>query len=53
MARLTEIHRQQCSAGDEVGLAVKKTAKESWDSVKKMRDGDEHVKAANMQSSSS
>jgi hypothetical protein len=32
-----------------VGLAVKKSAKEAWDSVKKMRDGDDRVKAANVQ----
>jgi hypothetical protein len=30
-------------------LAVKKSAKEAWDSVKKMRGGDERVKAANVQ----
>jgi hypothetical protein len=33
----------------KAGLAVKKTAKEAWDSVKKMRGGDERVKAANVQ----
>ncbi|CAN6238154.1 unnamed protein product [Urochloa humidicola] len=31
------------------GLAVKKSAKEAWDSVKKMRGGDDRVKAANVQ----
>jgi hypothetical protein len=33
----------------KVGLAVKKTAKEAWASVMKMRGGDERVKAANVQ----
>jgi hypothetical protein len=33
----------------KVGLAVKKTAKETWDSVKWMCGGDERVKAANVQ----
>jgi hypothetical protein len=33
----------------KAGLAVKKSAKEAWDSVKKMRGGDERVKAANVQ----
>ncbi|CAN6333479.1 unnamed protein product [Urochloa humidicola] len=33
----------------KAGLAVKKTAKEAWDSVKKMRGGDDRVKAANVQ----
>jgi hypothetical protein len=28
---------------------VKKSAKEAWDSVKKMRGGDNRVKAANVQ----
>jgi hypothetical protein len=31
------------------GLAVKKSAKQAWDSVKKMRGGDVRVKAANVQ----
>jgi hypothetical protein len=30
------------------GLAVKKTAKVAWVSMKKMRGGDERVKAANV-----
>ncbi|CAN6373153.1 unnamed protein product [Urochloa humidicola] len=33
----------------KAGLAVKKSAKEAWDSVKKMRGGDDRVKAANVQ----
>jgi hypothetical protein len=33
----------------KAGLAVKKTAKEAWVSVKKMCGGDERVKAANVQ----
>jgi hypothetical protein len=33
----------------KAGLAVKKTAKEAWASVMKMRGGDERVKAANIQ----
>jgi hypothetical protein len=32
----------------KVALVVKKTTKEAWDSVKKMHDGDDHVKAANV-----
>jgi hypothetical protein len=31
------------------GLAVKKSVKEAWESVKKMRGGDDRVKAANVQ----
>ncbi|CAO2174357.1 unnamed protein product [Urochloa humidicola] len=30
-------------------LAIKVTAKEAWDSVKSMREGDDHVKACNVQ----
>lgn len=33
----------------KAGHAVKKSAKEAWDSVKKMRGGDDRVKAANVQ----
>mgnify|MGYP003703346709 CR=1 FL=1 len=33
----------------KAGLAVKTSAKEAWDSVKKMRAGDDRVKSASMQ----
>jgi hypothetical protein len=33
----------------KAGIAVKKSAREAWVSMKNMRGGDDHVRAANVQ----